>query len=117
MNVSFPIVRKTVGLHSGGADIARQRFAVDSPRPGTAKGYRTPNANSEIWNRPRPRRRVRDSRGRLLKFRIYAKCSAPPARSEACTREKRNKRQGLASGGKDAVYIGFDLEQAQRYAG
>ena len=41
----------------------------------------------------------------------------PPARSEACTREKRNKRQGLASGGKDAVYIGFDLEQAQRYAG
>jgi hypothetical protein len=25
--------------------------------------------------------------------------------------------KGLASGGKDAVYIGFDLEQAQRYAG
>src|ERR1700719_159631 len=35
-----------------------------------------------------------------------------PARSEACSREKRNKWQGPASGGKDAVYVGFDLEQA-----
>src|SRR3979411_2186636 len=29
-----------------------------------------------------------------------------PARSEACSREKRNKWQGPASGGKDAVYVG-----------
>ena len=40
----------------------------------------------------------------------------PRARSEACSREKRNKWQGPASGGKDAVYVGFDLEQAQRSA-
>ena len=39
-----------------------------------------------------------------------------PARSEACSSEKRNKWQGPASGGKDAVYAGFDLEQASRSA-
>jgi len=39
-----------------------------------------------------------------------------PARSEAGSSEKRNKWQGPASGGKDAVYVGFDLEQAQRSA-
>jgi hypothetical protein len=36
----------------------------------------------------------------------------PRARSEACSRAKRNKWQGPASGGKDAVYVGFVLEQA-----
>jgi hypothetical protein len=40
------------------------------------------------------------------------KAVTSPARSEACSGEKRNKWQGPASGGKDAVYVGFDLEQA-----
>src|SRR5207253_11194604 len=46
-----------------------------------------------------------------------AKCSClSPARSKACSGEKRNKWQGPASGGEDAVYVGFDLEQALRSA-
>jgi hypothetical protein len=40
------------------------------------------------------------------------KAVTSPARSKACSGEKRNKWQGPASGGKDAVYVGFDLEQA-----
>jgi hypothetical protein len=40
------------------------------------------------------------------------KAVTSPAWSEACSGEKRNKWQGPASGGKDAVYVGFDLEQA-----
>ena len=39
-----------------------------------------------------------------------------PARSEADQERNEINVQGPASGGKDAVYVGFDLEQAQRSA-
>jgi hypothetical protein len=58
-------------------------FALESPQRGTSQGL----SNAKYRHRP-------------------------PARSKACSREKRNKWQGPASGGKDAVYVGFDLEQA-----
>ena len=47
-----------------------------------------------------------------------AKCSYIPQRgAKPAQCEKRNKWQGPAPpGGKDAVYVGFDLEQAQRSA-
>jgi len=41
-----------------------------------------------------------------------AKCSYPKSAERSLLKSETNKWQGPASGGKDAVYVGFVLEQA-----
>ena len=64
------------------------------------------------WGRPNSTDSGASPRRGTSQALSNAKCSYLPARSEACSREKRNKWQGPAPGGKDAVYAGFSLEQA-----